>query len=71
MAHRATLMYFLIAEFATCNVMYQTSLKQFNELYERAISDSVEAQMPAKRIKNILEHMVGQSPRPFVQLYRA
>ena len=31
MAHRATLMYFLIAEFATCDVMYQTSLGQFNQ----------------------------------------
>ena len=43
MAHRATLIYFLIAEFATCNVMYQTSLKQFNQLYELAI-DSAERQ---------------------------
>ena len=56
-AHRATLIYFLIAEFATCNVMYQTSLKQFNELYELAIDASEKAAMPAKRINNIIEHM--------------
>jgi len=56
-AHRATLIYFLIAEFATCNVMYQTSLKQFNQLYELAIDSAERAAMPAKRINNIIEHM--------------
>jgi dynein heavy chain len=56
-AHRATLVYFLIAEFATCNVMYQTSLKQFNDLYELAIDKAEKAAMPAKRINNIIEHM--------------
>ena len=56
-AHRATLIYFLIAEFATCDVMYQTSLKQFNELYELAIDESEKAAMPAKRIANIIAHM--------------
>lgn len=33
-AHRATLIYFLIAEFSVVNCMYQTSLAQFNQLYE-------------------------------------
>ena len=56
-AHRATLIYFLIAEFATCNVMYQTSLKQFNQLYELAIDNAEQAKMPAKRIANIISHM--------------
>jgi len=56
-AHRATLIYFLIAEFASVNVMYQTSLKQFNELYELAIDNAEPAQMPAKRIVNIIDHM--------------
>lgn len=32
-AHRATLTYFLIAEFSVVNCMYQTSLAQFTELY--------------------------------------
>ena len=57
MAHRATLIYFLIAEFAGVNVMYQTSLRQFNELYELAIDNSEKAAMPAKRIMNIIEFM--------------
>ena len=56
-AHRATLIYFLIAEFASVNVMYQTSLKQFNQLYELAIDNSEKAAMPAKRIANIIQHM--------------
>jgi len=56
-AHRATLIYFLIADFASVNVMYQTSLRQFNELYELAIDNSERAAMPAKRIGNIIEHM--------------
>ena len=34
--------------------MYQTSLKQFNEVYELAIDDAEPAQMPAKRIVNII-----------------
>lgn len=32
-AHRATLLYFIIAEFSVVNCMYQTSLAQFTQLY--------------------------------------
>ncbi|PNH08753.1 Dynein gamma chain, flagellar outer arm [Tetrabaena socialis] len=56
-AHRATLLYFLIAEFAVVNCMYQTSLAQFNQLYETAIDRSEKANMPSKRIYNIIEYM--------------
>ena len=35
----------------------QTSLAQFNELYELSIDQSERAVLPAKRIHNILEHM--------------
>lgn len=56
-AHRATLIYFLIAEFSVVNCMYQTSLAQFNELYEKSIDASEKANMPSKRIANIIEHM--------------
>jgi dynein heavy chain len=37
--------------------MYQTSLAQFNELYEQAIDRSEKASMPSKRINNIIEYM--------------
>jgi dynein heavy chain len=56
-AHRATLIYFLIAEFAVVNCMYQTSLAQFNELYEHSIDNSEKASLPSKRIANIIEQM--------------
>jgi len=51
------LLYFLIAEFAVVSCMYQTSLAQFNELYEKAIDGSERAGLPSKRIANIIEHM--------------
>lgn len=56
-ARRATIVYFLIAEFSVVNCMYQTSLAQFNELYEQAIDRSEKASMPSKRINNIIEYM--------------
>lgn len=56
-AHRATLVYFLIAEFTVVNCMYQTSLAQFNQLYELSIDRSEKANMPSKRIHNIIEYM--------------
>jgi dynein heavy chain len=56
-ARRATLIYFLIAEFSTVNCMYQTSLAQFMELYEAAIDRAEQAAMPSKRIHNIVEYL--------------
>lgn len=56
-AHRATLVYFLIAEFSVVNCMYQTSLAQFNQLYELSIDRSDKANMPSKRINNIIDYM--------------
>jgi dynein heavy chain, axonemal len=56
-AHRATLLYFLVAEFTVVNCMYQTSLAQFTQLYEQAIDRSERASMPSKRIQNIIDYM--------------
>ena len=42
-AHRATLIYFLIAEFASVNVMYQTSLNQFLEIFMSSMDDAEKA----------------------------
>lgn len=35
----------------------QTSLAQFNELYEEAIDEAEKAAVASKRIANIIEHM--------------
>lgn len=56
-ARRATLIYFLIAEFSTVNTMYQTSLAQFMALYEASIDKADKAAMPSKRIANIVEYL--------------
>ncbi|KAI3432720.1 hypothetical protein D9Q98_004263 [Chlorella vulgaris] len=56
-ARRATLLYFLIAEFAGVNCMYQTSLAQFNELYAAAIDGAERAVVPSKRVLNITDHL--------------
>jgi dynein heavy chain len=56
-ARRATLLYFLLAEFATVNCMYQTSLAQFMGLYESAIDLSERAALPSKRIHNIIDYL--------------
>lgn len=59
-AHRATLVYFLVAEFSVVNCMYQTSLAQFTELYELAIDHSDKATMPSKRIANIIDYLTHE-----------
>ena len=56
-AHRATLIYFLISEFSVVNCMYQTSLAQFKELYLKAIDMSEKAALARKRIVNIIDYM--------------
>ena len=60
-ARRATLLYFLIAEFATVNCMYQTSLAQFVELYEASIDQSERAVLAARRAHNIVEHLTWEA----------
>ncbi|KAK9794950.1 hypothetical protein WJX73_010224 [Symbiochloris irregularis] len=59
-AHRATLLYFLIAEFSNVNCMYQTSLAQFNGLYEESIDKSEKAALPNKRMANIMDHLTWE-----------
>jgi dynein heavy chain, axonemal len=40
--------------------MYQTSLAQFNALYEASIDRSERASMPSKRINNIIDYMTHE-----------
>ena len=58
-AGRATLLYFLIADFAAVNCMYQTSLAQFTELYEAAIDGADKAASAVQRLLNIAEHLTS------------
>ena len=57
MANRGSLLYFLIAEMNAINVMYQTSLAQFIEVFHLSMLNSEKANIPSKRIANIIEFL--------------
>uniref|UniRef100_A0A7S1PHU2 AAA+ ATPase domain-containing protein n=1 Tax=Percolomonas cosmopolitus TaxID=63605 RepID=A0A7S1PHU2_9EUKA len=54
-AIRGSVLYFLVVEMSEVNPMYQTSLKQFLRLFERAIGEAEKAPLASKRIKNIID----------------
>lgn len=56
-ARRAMLLYFLVADFANVNCMYQTSLSQFLELYEKSIDRSEKAATAAERTQKIVSYL--------------
>ncbi|KAJ1555489.1 Dynein heavy chain 8, axonemal, partial [Nowakowskiella sp. JEL0078] len=55
-ASRGSIIYFLIAEMSMVNVMYQTSLKQFLQLFDESMEKGQPSPIPAKRIQNIIEY---------------
>jgi dynein heavy chain len=56
-AVRGSIVYFLIVEMSMVNVMYQTSLDQFLEVFTLSMERSNKSPVPATRIENIINYM--------------
>ncbi|XP_063774922.1 dynein axonemal heavy chain 8 [Pseudophryne corroboree] len=56
-ATRGSLLYLLITEMGTVNVMYQTSLSVFLKLFDKCMVRSEKSPMVQKRIRNIIEYL--------------
>ena len=62
-ATRGSVLYFSIVEMSLVNVMYQTSLNQFLELFIHSIDKAEKATLASKRVLNIIETMTYMTYR--------
>ncbi|GMH97336.1 hypothetical protein TrST_g8180 [Triparma strigata] len=56
-ATRGSVMYFCIVDVSMVNVMYQTSLDQFQVLFDASMDNAEKASLASKRVGHILEEM--------------
>uniref|UniRef100_A0A8C5X2W6 Dynein axonemal heavy chain 5 n=1 Tax=Malurus cyaneus samueli TaxID=2593467 RepID=A0A8C5X2W6_9PASS len=56
-AGRGSILYFLIVEMSSVNVMYQTSLRQFLGIFDLSVERSRKSQITAKRVDYIIQHL--------------
>ena len=56
-AKRGSILYFLIVEMSLVNIMYQSALAQFLELFQLALQTSKKSPITAKRIQIIIEYL--------------
>ena len=62
-AARGSVLYFLIVEMSVVNVMYQTSLVQFLEIFDLSMARSAKSPVTTKRINNIVEYLTFEAFR--------
>lgn len=62
-ATRGSVLYFSIVEMSLVNVMYQTSLTQFLDLFVGSIEKAEKAALASKRVSNIIETMTYMTYR--------
>ncbi|KAL7543927.1 hypothetical protein ACHAXR_013293, partial [Thalassiosira sp. AJA248-18] len=62
-ATRGSVLYFSIVEMSLVNVMYQTSLTQFLELFMGSMDKAEKASLASKRVSNIIETMTYMTYR--------